>query len=79
MSVEILKKGDPKKIEAWERLHDKRKTYGCNRCGCEWRCLWADNKFSSIQDYNGDPDILCPECWSNDTKEVVMRKIPEKE
>lgn len=71
MAIEIIKNGSQEKIDAWEKAHDKRKTWQCNRCGCEWKCEWKDNKFGSIQDYNGDPDILCPECGSNDTKEFV--------
>lgn len=73
MSIEILKKGSQAKIAEWEHKHDKRKTWRCNRCGCEWKCEWKDNKFGSIQDYNGDPDILCPdpECGSNDTERYV--------
>lgn len=79
MSIEIIKKGDPKKIESWERIHDKRKTYRCERCGCEWKCEWQDNKFGSIQDYNGDPDILCQECGKPTVKEVKTRTMSERE
>lgn len=80
MAVEILKKGDPEKIRVWDLLHDKRKTYRCNRCGCEWRCEWKDNKFGDRQEFNGDPDILCqnPECGSNAVEEVVVEYLPER-
>lgn len=71
MSIEILKNGSLEKIAEWERKHDRRKTWRCERCGCEWKCEWKDNHFGSIQDYNGDPDILCPECGSNDTGELI--------
>lgn len=76
MSIEILKEGSKEKIAEWERKHDKRKTYRCKRCGCEWKCEWKDNKFGSVHDYNGDPDILCPdpECNSNDTEELTTAK-----
>lgn len=73
MSVEILKKGDPKKIEAWERLHDKRKLYRCERCGAEWKCEYGENKFGSKHEMNGDPDILCQCCGFPTVKEVVLR------
>ena len=77
MAIEIIKKGSQEKIDAWEKAHDKRKTWRCNRCGCEWKCERKDNKFGSIQDYNGDPDILCPECGSNDTEELTTIKNDE--
>ena len=67
--MEIIKHKDENKIKQWEMIHDKRKNYICHRCGCEWRCHWSENKFGSVHDYNGDPDILCPECGSNDTNE----------
>lgn len=35
--VELLKKLDPEKVEAWDKLHDKRKVYRCERCGAEWK------------------------------------------
>ena len=72
MSVEILKNGSEKKIAEWERKHDRRKTWRCERCGCEWKCEWKDNKFGNSHEYNGDPDILCPECGSNDTVELTV-------
>lgn len=78
MAIEIIKKGSQEKIDAWEKAHDKRKTWRCNRCGCEWKCEWKDNKFGSIQDYNGDPDILCPECNGNDTEEFVSCACGDK-
>ena len=72
--IEILKNGDPDKIKAWDALHDPRKVYRCNRCGCEWKCEWHENKFGSFQDYNSDPDILCQQCGSNQVKEVKFRE-----
>lgn len=76
--IEILKNSDPKKIAQWERAHDKRNHYRCERCGAEWKCMYGDNKFGSIQDYNGDPpDILCQCCGSPTVKEVIMREVPE--
>ena len=71
MSIEIVQHGNREDIEAWERAHDKRESYICNRCHCIWKCEWKDNKFGSSHDYNGDPDILCPECGSNDTSKVA--------
>ena len=70
--MEILKHKDENKIKQWETLHDKRKHYICHRCGCEWRCLFGENKFGSVHDYNDDPDILCPECESTDTDEKTQ-------
>lgn len=35
MAIEILKELDPMKVEAWDRIHDKRKLYRCERCGAE--------------------------------------------
>ena len=29
--VELIKEMDPKKVEAWDRLHGKRKTYRCKK------------------------------------------------
>ena len=37
MAIEILKEPDPKKVEAWDRLHDKRNLYRCERCGATVR------------------------------------------
>ena len=75
--VEILKNSDPKKIAQWERAHDKRKHYLCERCGAEWKCQYFDNKFGSVQDYNGDPNILCQCCGAPTVKEIIMREVPE--
>lgn len=79
MAVELLKESDPKKAEAWDRLHDKRKHYRCERCGAEWKCEYGENKFGKSHEMNGDPDILCQCCGYPTAKEVVLRKMPEKE
>lgn len=71
--VELLKEMDPKKVEAWDKLHDKRKVYRCERCGAEWKCEYKDNKFGTAHEYNGDPDILCQCCGFPTVKEVVFR------
>lgn len=68
--VELLKEMDPKKVEAWDKLHDKRKVYRCERCGAEWKCEYADNKFGNIYANNGDSDILCQCCGFSTVKEV---------
>lgn len=70
-SMEIINPGSKAQMEAYDRLHDKRKTYHCNRCGCTWKCLPHQNKFSGYG-MNEDPYILCanPECRSDDVKEV---------
>lgn len=68
--VELLKELDPKKVEAWDKLHDTRKVYRCERCGAEWKCEYADNKFGTSHEYNGDPDILCQCCGFPTVKEV---------
>lgn len=70
--VELLKEMDPKKVEAWDKLHDKRKVYRCERCGAEWKCEYKDNKFGTAHEYNGDPDILCQCCGFPTVKEVVF-------
>lgn len=70
MAIEILKEIDPKKVEAWDRLHDKRKLYRCERCGAEWKCEYHENKFGSKHEINGDPDILCQCCGYPTVKEV---------
>ena len=75
MAIELLKESDPKKVEAWDRIHDKRKLYRCERCGAEWKCEYHENKFGSQHEYNGDPDILCQCCGSPTAKEVVLREI----
>lgn len=76
--IEILKDSDPKKIAQWERAHDKRKHYRCERCGAEWRCEYFDNKFGSTRSYyNDDPDILCQRCGKATVKEVIMREVPD--
>lgn len=74
MAIEIIKESDPKKAEAWDRLHDKRKHYRCERCGCEWRCEYSENKFGSKHEINGDPDILCQRCGYPTVKKVVLRE-----
>ena len=69
--VELLKQMDPKKVEEWDRIHDKRKHYRCERCGAEWKCEYMANKFGPAQEYNGDPDILCQCCNYPTVKEVT--------
>ena len=76
MAIELLKESDPKKVEAWDRIHDKRKLYRCERCGAEWKCEYHENEFGSQHEYNGDPDILCQCCGFPTAKEVVLREIP---
>ena len=75
MAIEILKEPDPKKVEAWDRLHDKRNLYRCERCGAEWKCEYHENKFGSKHEINGDPDILCQCCGFPTVKEVVLMEI----
>ena len=72
--VELLKEMDPKKVEAWDRLHDKRKVFRCERCGAEWKCEYGANTFGKSHEPNGDPDILCQCCGFPTAKEVVMRE-----
>lgn len=74
MAIEILKESNPKKVEAWDRIHDKRKLYRCERCGAEWKCEYHENKFGSTHEINGDPDILCQCCGRPTVKEVVLRE-----
>lgn len=71
MAIEILKESDPKKVEAWDRIHDKRKLYRCERCGAEWKCEYGENKFHRYHGFNEDPDILCQCCGHSTVKEVV--------
>lgn len=68
--VELLKELDPEKVEAWDKLHDKRKVYRCERCGAEWKCEYKDNIFGKAHECNGDPDILCQCCGFPTVKEV---------
>ncbi len=76
--VELLKEMDPKKVEAWDRLHDKRKVFRCSRCGAEWKCEYGANTFGTSHEPNGDPDIICQCCGFPTVKEVVMREMPER-
>lgn len=68
--VELLKEMDPKKVEAWDRIHDKRKVFRCDRCGAEWKCEYGANTFGTSHEPNGDPDILCQCCGFPTVKEV---------
>lgn len=77
MAIEILKELDPKKVEAWDRIHDKRKLYRCERCGAEWKCEYRENKFGTSNEINGDPNILCQCCGFPTAKEVVLKGMPE--
>lgn len=79
MAIEIIKESDPKKVEAWDRIHDKRKLYRCERCGAEWKCEYGENKFRNrkYSGYNEDPDILCQRCGFPTVKEVTLREMPE--
>lgn len=81
MAIEILKESNPKKVEAWDRIHDKRKLYRCERCGAEWKCEYSENKFElrTYRGYNEDPDVLCQCCGYPTVKEVALREIPERE
>lgn len=72
--IELLKEMDPEKVMAWDRIHDKRKHYRCERCGAEWKCEYGANTFGIAHEYNGDPDILCQCCGFPTVKEVVMRE-----
>lgn len=76
MAIEFLKESDPKKAEAWDRIHDKRRLYRCERCGAEWKCEYHENKFGSKHEINGDPDILCQCCGFPTVKKVVLREMP---
>lgn len=76
MAIEILKESDPKKAEAWDQIHDKRKLYRCERCGAEWKCEYGENKLRSRgNSFNEDPDILCQCCGRPTVKEVVLREM----
>lgn len=77
MAIEILKESDPKKAEAWDRIHDKRKLYRCERCGAEWKCEYHENILGKSHEMNGDPDILCQCCGFPTVKEVTLREMPE--
>lgn len=77
MAIEILKESDPMKAAAWDRVHDKRKLYRCERCWAEWKCEYHENKFGSKHEINGDPDILCHCCGFPTVKEVVLRGIDD--
>lgn len=77
MAIEIIKESDPMKAIDWDRIHDERKHYRCERCGAEWMCEYHENKFGSSHEFNGDPDILCQRCGHPTVKEVVLREIPE--
>lgn len=77
--VELLKEMDPKKVEEWDRLHDKRKVFRCKRCGAEWKCEYGANTFGTYHGPNEDPDILCQCCGFPTVKEVIMRDMPERE
>ena len=77
MAIEILKELDPMKASAWDRVHDKRKLYRCERCGAEWKCEYHENKFGSKHEINGDPDILCHCCGFPTVKEIVLREIDD--
>lgn len=70
MAIELLKKLDPKKVEDWDRIHDKRRLYRCERCGAEWKCEYNENKFGKSHEMNGDPDILCQCCGFPTVKEI---------
>ena len=75
MAIEIIKELDPKKVEAWDRIHDKRKLYRCERCGAEWKCEYGENKFGPYRGFNEDPDILCQCCGYPTVKEVTLREM----
>lgn len=72
MAIDLLKESDPMKATAWDRVHDKRKLYRCERCGAEWKCEYHENKFGSKHEINGDPDILCQCCGFQTVKEVTL-------
>lgn len=75
MAIEILKELDPMKVIAWDRIHDMRKLYRCERCGAEWKCEPGENKFGKSHEYNGDPDILCQCCGFPTVKKIVLREM----
>ena len=70
--MEILRHGNEGAIAAWEKIHDPRKLYLCRRCNCMWKCAYSENTFGQSHEYNGDPDILCPECNSNDIEDDAI-------
>lgn len=71
MAVELLKEMDPDKVIAWDKLHDKRKLYRCERCCAEWKCEYGENILGKSHEMNGDPDILCQCCGFPTVKEVT--------
>lgn len=75
--VEMLKKMDPKKVELWDMIHDRRKVFRCNRCGAEWKCPYDANTFGTAHEYNGDPDILCQCCGFPTVKEMPLEPLCE--
>ena len=68
--VEIMKHGNQVNIDRYEEEHNPKITFICNRCGCEWKCQYFDNTFGTAKDFNGDPDIICPEC-GKDSKRII--------
>lgn len=79
MAIEILKESDSKKVEAWDRIHDKRKLYRCERCGAEWKCEYDENKFAmpALGCFGEGRNILCQCCGFQTVKEVVLREMSE--
>lgn len=67
--LEIIKNGSEEMAAVWDRLHDPRRVYKCDRCGCEWKCEYMENCFGPSHEYNGDPAILCPQCGCDKTRE----------
>lgn len=77
--VTIVKEGSEELAKRYDILHDKRKTWQCNRCGCIWKCEYKDNLFGKSHELNGDPDILCQSCGCSDTEEVKPKTMRERE
>ena len=75
--MEFLKHGNKAAIELYDKLHDPRKLYLCERCHCTWKCVYSENKFGNSPGPNEGPDVLCPECGSNkvETNEAVIYAI----
>lgn len=79
--MNIIKHGDPKKVEAEKRRKDTKR-FRCPMCGALWDASISKKECRiTMQDYNDDRWVSdCPEEYCDGIgEEVVMREMPERE
>lgn len=60
--MEVIKHGDPNRIEAVKRERAGIKKFICKECGCEYECGRGEYKFYDDQREGSWYEVTCPDC-----------------